>query len=87
MTVPLSSLLAHPAGDVQRASAADGTLLAHSEAYAYAAVIKSVPEGADRVQEYRFRLTWPGYRELFDGSEQLIGISVAPWHLRQVFGP
>jgi hypothetical protein len=39
------------------------------------------------VQEYRFRLTVPEYRELFDGSEQLIGISVALWHWRQVFGP
>jgi hypothetical protein len=48
-------------------------------------VVKSVPEGIDRVQGYTFRLTVPEYSKLFDGSEQLIGISVTPWYVRQVF--
>ena len=48
-------------------------------------VVKSGPEGIDRVQGYTFRLTVPEYSKLFDGSEQLIGISVTPWYMRQVF--
>jgi hypothetical protein len=48
-------------------------------------VVKSGPEGVDRVQHYTFRLTTPEYGTLFDGSEQLIGISVTPWYVRQVF--
>jgi len=48
-------------------------------------VVKSVPEGIDRVQAFTFRLTAPEYGKLFDGSEKLIGISVGPWYVRQVF--
>jgi hypothetical protein len=44
-----------------------------------------VPEGLDRLQEYTFSLTVPEYLKLFDGSEQLIGVSVTPWYVRQVF--
>jgi hypothetical protein len=47
-------------------------------------VVKSVPEGIDEVQHYTFRLTAPEYSTLFDGAEQLIGISVTPWFVRQV---
>ena len=48
-------------------------------------VVKSVPEGIDEVRRYTFQLTAPEYSTLFDGSEQLIGISVTPWFVRQVF--
>lgn len=48
-------------------------------------VVKSVPDGVDRVQQYTFRVTAPEYAKLFDGSEKLIGISVTPWYVRQVF--
>jgi hypothetical protein len=48
-------------------------------------VVKSVPEGVDRLQENTFSLTVPEYLKLFDGSEQLIGISITPWYVRQVF--
>ena len=54
---------------------------------AAADVVKSLPEGIDRVQHYTFRLDMPGFGSLFDGSEQLIGISVTPWYVRQVFTP
>jgi hypothetical protein len=74
-------------GEVQVLSARDPNLWQRHKFEAVAEVLKSVPEGTERVQEYRFRLTVPEYRELFDGSEQLIGITVALWHLRQVFGP
>ena len=74
-------------GEAQVLSARDPALWQRYKFDAVAEVIKSVPEKTDRVQEYRFRLTGPEYRELFDGSEQLIGISVALWHLRHIFGP
>jgi hypothetical protein len=74
-------------GQAQLFSTRNPTLWQRHTFDAAAEVIKSVPERTDRVQEYRFRLTGPEYRELFDGSEQLIGISVALWHLRQVFWP
>lgn len=48
-------------------------------------VVKSVPEGIDRAKTYTFRLTAPEYAKLFDGLEQLIGISATPWYVRQVF--
>lgn len=48
-------------------------------------VVKSVPEGIDRVQKYAFRLTDPEFGKLFDGSERLVGIFVQPWYVRQVF--
>jgi len=48
-------------------------------------VVRSVPEGIDKVQHYTFRLTALEYGTLFDGSEQLIGISVTSWFVRQVF--
>jgi hypothetical protein len=50
-------------------------------------VVKSAPEGIDRAKAYTFRVTAPEYAKLFDGSEQLIGISVTPWYVRQVFVP
>ncbi len=50
-------------------------------------VVKSVPQGIDQLREYTFRLTVPEYRQLFDGSEQLVGIAAASWHMRRVFVP
>jgi len=48
-------------------------------------LVKSVPLGIDRVKEYSFRLTAPEYSKIFDGSEQLIGITLLPWYVRQTF--
>jgi hypothetical protein len=48
-------------------------------------VVKSVPLGIDRVEEYAFQVSWPEYNQLFDGSEQLLGITLMPWYLRQTF--
>jgi len=50
-------------------------------------VVKSVPAGVDRVQGYEFRTTVSELAKLFDGSEQLVSISVLPWYVRQVFLP
>ncbi len=74
-------------GEAQLLSARDPALWQRHTFDAVAEVVKSVPEGTDRVQEYLFRLSGPEYRELFDGSEQLVGISVTSWYVRQVFGP
>jgi hypothetical protein len=47
-------------------------------------VVKSVPAGIDRVQSFRFRSTVPEFARLFDGSEQVIAVSVIPWYFREV---
>jgi hypothetical protein len=74
-------------GEVQVISAKDPTLGQLHHFDAVADVVKSLPEGIDRVQRYAFRLNAPEFGSLFDGSEQLIGISVTPWYVRQVFTP
>jgi len=50
-------------------------------------VAKSIPAGVDRVQSYQLRVTIAELGKLFDGSEQLVSISVLPWYMRQVFLP
>jgi hypothetical protein len=50
-------------------------------------VVKSIPAGIDRVQNYQFRVTMSELRKMFDGSEQFVGISVNPIRVRQVFLP
>lgn len=50
-------------------------------------LVKSIPVGVDRVQSYRFRVAMPELKNLFDGSEQLVGVVALPLYLRQVFLP
>jgi hypothetical protein len=50
-------------------------------------LVKSIPAGIDRVKNYKFRVTMSELSEMFDGSEQLVGISVNPSRVRQVFLP
>ncbi len=50
-------------------------------------LVKSIPIGIDRVQDYKFRTTIPELRKIFDGSEQLIAIMVNPCIVRKVFLP
>lgn len=50
-------------------------------------IIKSAPAGIDRVQNYRFQVNIPEFKNLFDGTEQLLGIIAYPLYLRQVFLP
>jgi hypothetical protein len=49
-------------------------------------LVKSIPAGINRMKYYRFRSTSPELRKMFNGSEQLVGISVNPC-VRQVFLP
>ncbi len=48
-------------------------------------VVKSIPAGVDRRQSYQLRVTMAELRKLFDGSEQMVSITVLPWYMRQVF--
>jgi hypothetical protein len=48
-------------------------------------VVRSVPNGMDRVEEFKFRSTLSEFKEILDGSEQVVSISVEPWYMRQVF--
>jgi hypothetical protein len=50
-------------------------------------IVKSIPAGIDRVHNYQLRVTMSELSKMFDGSEQLIGISVNPCFVRQVFLP
>lgn len=50
-------------------------------------VVKSIPAGIDRVQKYQFRMAMPELSKLFDGTEQLVAVSVIPLYVRQVFLP
>jgi hypothetical protein len=50
-------------------------------------VVKSIPAGIDRVKNYKFKVTMTELSKMFDGSEQLVGISVNPCFVRQVFLP
>lgn len=50
-------------------------------------IVKSIPAGIDRVQNYQLRVAMPELGKLFDGAEQLVGVAVYPLYLRQVFLP
>ena len=50
-------------------------------------VVKSVPDDIDRVSSHHLRVTIKELRELFNGSEQLVGIALIPWYGRQTFLP
>jgi hypothetical protein len=50
-------------------------------------IVKSIPAGIDRVQNYQFRVAVPELSKLFDGTEQLVGIAAIPLYVRQIFLP
>ena len=50
-------------------------------------LVKSIPAGVDRVKNYRFNVAMPKLKNLFDGSEQLVGVVAYPMFLRQIFLP
>ena len=50
-------------------------------------LVKSIPAGINKMRYYRFRSTMSELRKMFDGSEQLVGISVNPCHFRHIFLP
>ncbi len=50
-------------------------------------MLKSVPAGVNRVQNYQLRVAMPELSRLFDGTEQLVGIVAYPLFVRQIFLP
>jgi hypothetical protein len=50
-------------------------------------LVKSIPLGIDREQNYHFRTTISELKKMFNGSEKLVGISVNPCRVRQAFLP
>ena len=50
-------------------------------------VLKSIPAGINRVQNYQLRVAVPELSKLFDGTEQLVGIAATPLFVRQIFLP
>jgi hypothetical protein len=50
-------------------------------------MLKSIPAGINRVQNYQLRVTVPELSKLFDGTEQLVGIITTPLYVRQIFLP
>jgi len=50
-------------------------------------VVKSIPAGIDRVKNFKFRVTIPELRKMFDGSEKLVGIVINLSRMRQKFLP
>ncbi len=50
-------------------------------------VVKSIPDDIDRVKGHHLRVTIPELAEMFDGTEQLVGIALVPWYGRQTFLP
>jgi hypothetical protein len=43
--------------------------------------------GFDRIQKVVFKASGPKLAPLFDGSEQLIGVTPVPWYTRQTYLP
>jgi hypothetical protein len=50
-------------------------------------VVKSVPAAIDRLERFGLRVTLPELADVFDGSEQVVNLTVQPWCLRQVYTP
>ena len=50
-------------------------------------LVKSIPAGIDSLKDYKFKVTISELSKVFNGSEQLIGISVSPIYVRQQILP
>jgi hypothetical protein len=50
-------------------------------------LVKSIPAGIDKVKNYKFKVTISELKKIFNGSEQLVGISVNYSRVREVFLP
>ncbi len=67
-------------------SAADPSIVRGYRSEALVDVVKSLPAGIDRVEDYALRVTVPEFGDLFDGSERLVSIAAVPWFVRQEYG-
>ena len=50
-------------------------------------VVKSVPGAIDRLERFGLRVTLPELADIFDGSEQVVNLTVQPWFCRRVYAP
>ncbi|SRR5258706_8364174 len=50
-------------------------------------VVKRIATNANRVSTFAFRATGPRLGELFDGSEQLVGVTSTPAYSRTIYLP
>ena len=68
-------------------SSVDPNILFNYKDDAASDVVKSIPAGIDRVQNYQFRVTMSELQKMFDGSEKLVGIMVNPSRVRLKYRP
>ena len=64
-------------------SAVDPSMRRHYHSDALLDVVRSIPAGIDRVDDYALSVTIPELSDLFDGSERLISLAAVPWFVRQ----
>ncbi len=50
-------------------------------------MVRSVPTGVDRAQDFRLSVKGAALADLFDGTEKIIGIVNVPWCVRQILLP
>ena len=50
-------------------------------------VVKSLPDGIDRVKNFQLRVGIPELAKLFDGSERVVSVALIPLYVRQIFLP
>ncbi len=67
-------------------SAADSSVVRHYRSEALVDVVRSLPAGIDRVEEYDLHITVSELGDVFDGSERLVSLAVVPWFIRQETG-
>ena len=48
-------------------------------------IVKSTAQGIDHIQSLDLRIKAAEFADLFNGSEQLVGINLVPWYIRQVY--
>jgi hypothetical protein len=50
-------------------------------------VVKSKPANVDRLLGYEAKLDIPEFKDLFDGTGELVSVAIQPWYVRKVFLP
>ncbi len=50
-------------------------------------IVMSKPANIDRLLDYDLRVNVPEFKDVFDGTEELISVAILPWYVRKVFLP
>ena len=48
-------------------------------------IARSIPDSIDLVEQFSFKSSLDEFSGVFDGRENLVGIAIEPWYIRQVF--